>query len=111
MNANIATCREDISRHRQKLQHYIENHFRHAETLALASLSQRRDTPRAMDRRPPSPGRPTAHRARPALCPTGCSPSLSWSSLMVVVGGITRLTESGLSITEWKPVTRRDPAA
>jgi cytochrome c oxidase assembly protein subunit 15 len=24
---------------------------------------------------------------------------------MVVVGGITRLTESGLSITEWKPVT------
>lgn len=26
-------------------------------------------------------------------------------TLMVVVGGITRLTESGLSITEWKPVT------
>lgn len=25
--------------------------------------------------------------------------------LMVVVGGITRLTESGLSITQWKPVT------
>jgi cytochrome c oxidase assembly protein subunit 15 len=25
--------------------------------------------------------------------------------LMVVVGGITRITESGLSITEWKPVT------
>lgn len=25
--------------------------------------------------------------------------------LIVVVGGITRLTESGLSITEWKPVT------
>jgi len=25
--------------------------------------------------------------------------------LMVIVGGITRLTESGLSITEWKPVT------
>jgi cytochrome c oxidase assembly protein subunit 15 len=25
--------------------------------------------------------------------------------LMVVVGGITRLTESGLSITEWRPVT------
>src|SRR5271157_5309011 len=24
---------------------------------------------------------------------------------MVVVGGATRLTESGLSITEWKPVT------
>ena len=26
-------------------------------------------------------------------------------ALMVTVGGITRLTESGLSITEWKPVT------
>jgi cytochrome c oxidase assembly protein subunit 15 len=23
----------------------------------------------------------------------------------VIVGGITRLTESGLSITEWRPVT------
>jgi heme a synthase len=28
---------------------------------------------------------------------------------MVVVGGITRLTESGLSITEWKPVTGTIP--
>jgi cytochrome c oxidase assembly protein subunit 15 len=26
-------------------------------------------------------------------------------ALMVVVGGLTRLTESGLSITEWKPIT------
>ena len=26
-------------------------------------------------------------------------------ALIVVIGGITRLTESGLSITEWKPVT------
>ena len=29
--------------------------------------------------------------------------------LMVAVGGITRLTESGLSITEWKPVTGAVP--
>jgi heme a synthase len=29
--------------------------------------------------------------------------------IMVVVGGITRLTESGLSITEWKPVTGAIP--
>ncbi|MGB3738980.1 MAG: COX15/CtaA family protein [Pontixanthobacter sp.] len=29
--------------------------------------------------------------------------------VMVVVGGITRLTESGLSITEWKPVTGAIP--
>jgi hypothetical protein len=31
--------------------------------------------------------------------------------VMVGVGGATRLTGSGLSITEWKPVTWRDPAA
>lgn len=29
--------------------------------------------------------------------------------MMVVVGGITRLTESGLSITEWKPITGAVP--
>ncbi|MDB5696798.1 MAG: heme synthase [Sphingomonas bacterium] len=29
--------------------------------------------------------------------------------VMIVVGGITRLTESGLSITEWKPVTGAVP--
>ena len=29
--------------------------------------------------------------------------------LMVAVGGITRLTESGLSITEWKPITGAIP--
>lgn len=29
--------------------------------------------------------------------------------LMVIVGGITRLTESGLSITEWKPITGAVP--
>ena len=29
--------------------------------------------------------------------------------LMVVVGGVTRLTESGLSITEWKPITGAIP--
>src|SRR5688500_18332557 len=28
---------------------------------------------------------------------------------MVVVGGITRLTESGLSITEWRPVSGAIP--
>jgi len=30
-------------------------------------------------------------------------------ALMVVVGGLTRLTDSGLSITEWKPVTGAVP--
>ncbi len=44
-----------------------------------------------------------------ARWPTGCSrlraSSCSWSC----IGGITRLTESGLSITEWKPVTGAIP--
>ncbi len=30
-------------------------------------------------------------------------------TVMIVVGGVTRLTESGLSITEWKPVTGTIP--
>ena len=29
--------------------------------------------------------------------------------VMVVLGGVTRLTESGLSITEWKPITGSIP--
>ena len=29
--------------------------------------------------------------------------------VMVIVGGITRLTESGLSITQWKPITGAIP--
>ena len=33
----------------------------------------------------------------------GCLAALVFA--MVVVGGATRLTESGLSIVEWKPVT------
>ncbi|MBA3837781.1 MAG: heme A synthase, partial [Zymomonas sp.] len=28
---------------------------------------------------------------------------------MVVIGGITRLTESGLSITQWKPISGTVP--
>ncbi|TZG25035.1 COX15/CtaA family protein [Sphingomonas montanisoli] len=49
--------------------------------------------------------------ARPAV-PAPKPRALGWSMLflaafvfaIVVVGGITRLTESGLSITEWKPI-------
>ena len=31
--------------------------------------------------------------------------SLPHSFAVIVVGGVTRLTESGLSITEWRPIT------
>ncbi|WP_199554016.1 COX15/CtaA family protein [Sandaracinobacteroides hominis] len=54
----------------------------------------------------------------PALTPLSARPSALANWLfavaalvftMVVVGGITRLTESGLSITEWKPITGAIP--
>ena len=30
-------------------------------------------------------------------------------AIMILVGGATRLTDSGLSITEWKPITGASP--
>ncbi|MET0360250.1 MAG: COX15/CtaA family protein [Sphingobium sp.] len=50
---------------------------------------------------------PTARRplARPAAIARWLFVVVALILLMVLVGGITRLTESGLSITEWKPVT------
>ncbi|MEO1046424.1 MAG: COX15/CtaA family protein [Pseudomonadota bacterium] len=53
---------------------------------------------------------PAADRADAALARPIAISNWLWSVAflvfaMVVVGGITRLTESGLSITEWKPVT------
>jgi heme a synthase len=53
-----------------------------------------------------------APRSKP-LCPVAVARWLfavaALVVLMVAVGGITRLTESGLSITEWKPVTGAIP--
>ncbi|MFV0623084.1 COX15/CtaA family protein [Sphingomonas sp. ac-8] len=43
--------------------------------------------------------------ARPAAIAAWLFAVAALIVLMVVVGGITRLTESGLSITEWKPLT------
>jgi cytochrome c oxidase assembly protein subunit 15 len=55
----------------------------------------------------------------PAAAPSPASPSRGLSNLllfvaalifgMVVIGGITRLTESGLSITEWQPISGAVP--
>jgi cytochrome c oxidase assembly protein subunit 15 len=47
--------------------------------------------------------------ARPAALATWLFAVAILVFAMVVVGGITRLTESGLSITEWKPVTGAIP--
>ena len=48
-------------------------------------------------------------RARPRLVGRWLLVVAALVVMMVVVGGITRLTESGLSITEWKPITGAIP--
>src|SRR5690606_36673541 len=49
--------------------------------------------------------RGSAGKARPVAIARWLLAVAALVVAMVVVGGITRLTESGLSITEWKPVT------
>jgi cytochrome c oxidase assembly protein subunit 15 len=46
-----------------------------------------------------------AHPSRPRALAAWLFAVAGLIVLMVVVGGITRLTESGLSITEWKPIS------
>ena len=46
-----------------------------------------------------------AHPSRPRTLASWLFAVAGLIVLMVVVGGITRLTESGLSITEWKPIS------
>ena len=53
--------------------------------------------------------RPANPRARPAAIARWLLVVAALVVIMVTVGGITRLTESGLSITEWKPVTGAIP--
>lgn len=50
-----------------------------------------------------------APRARPRAIAVWLYAVAALILLMVAVGGITRLTESGLSITEWKPVSGAIP--
>ncbi len=57
---------------------------------------------------PASPRR-TSDRPRPLALARWLLAMAFLVFLMVVVGGITRLTESGLSITEWRPVTGAIP--
>jgi cytochrome c oxidase assembly protein subunit 15 len=52
---------------------------------------------------------PHAARARPLALARWLLAVAALVVLIVAVGGITRLTESGLSITEWKPVTGAIP--
>jgi cytochrome c oxidase assembly protein subunit 15 len=49
--------------------------------------------------------RPSVARPRPAALAMWLTIVAALVFLMVIVGGITRLTESGLSITRWEPVS------
>jgi heme a synthase len=57
----------------------------------------------------PAPAAADASRKRPLAIANWLLAVAALVFLMVVVGGITRLTESGLSITEWKPVSGAIP--
>src|SRR5215212_1050142 len=57
----------------------------------------------------PSPRSDPATRARPRAISNLLLFIAGLVFAMVVVGGITRLTESGLSITEWKPISGAIP--
>lgn len=57
----------------------------------------------------PSESSSREHRSRPAAIANWLFAVAALVFAMVVVGGITRLTESGLSITEWKPVSGAIP--
>lgn len=62
-----------------------------------------------MDSTLAQPAAQTAPAARPLAIANWLLFVAGLVFLMVVVGGITRLTESGLSITEWRPVTGAIP--
>lgn len=62
-----------------------------------------------MDSALPAPAARTRHRPRPNALANLLFLVAAMVFAMVVVGGITRLTESGLSITEWKPVSGAIP--
>jgi heme a synthase len=53
--------------------------------------------------------RPAAARARPAALANWLYAVAALVLLMVVVGGITRLTESGLSMVRWEPISGTIP--
>jgi len=54
-------------------------------------------------------GHANGRRAQPRLLARWLYLIVALILLMIVVGGVTRLTESGLSITQWKPVTGAIP--
>lgn len=89
------------------------------QTISEGRALRSSDAPAALARAPEPAylAAPTMSTSAPSLAPdpgtiTRLRPVRAWLWVcaamifaMVVIGGITRLTESGLSITEWRPVT------
>ena len=103
-NRELATWPQDITSLARSYNITLRDVARLLASRCKAAIARRAWTrpcpPAALDGRAPPARSPS---------PTGCCSSPRWCSLMVVVGGITRLTESGLSITEWKPVSGAIP--
>lgn len=59
----------------------------------------------------PAPQRPKGRRSSRGTIRAWLLLLFALVTLMIAVGGMTRLTDSGLSITEWKPVTGAIPPA
>jgi len=76
---------------------------------ALGKALSPTDTPAQMDSTLTAPREQALPTKRPLAISNWLLAVASLVLLMVVVGGITRLTESGLSITEWKPVSGAIP--
>jgi cytochrome c oxidase assembly protein subunit 15 len=86
-------------------KHSVFNHLRFSST-AKPSLTLKDENPAAFETSPKADSSPSPP---PVLSPPAVGRWLLFSSTLVfaivVVGGVTRLTESGLSITEWRPIT------
>ena len=99
--------RQDIEQTRLSYNISSEPHF---ETLPSGVPHANSRSPHGLST--PLRSEPRPNRSRPART---VEPAARWSPrmvfAMVVVGGITRLTESGLSITQVEANQRRHPAA
>ena len=93
-------------------------HHNHATGLAGARLPTCRPPRRPLSTAaaaavPPTPaaiaaGLPTTTRSRLAAWLTLCA---GWTASMIVLGGVTRLTRSGLSMTDWKFTGEKPPSS
>ena len=101
---------EDITRHPSGYNITSEKFLPQRRRLeALGKARPPTDTPAQMDSTLTAPREQAPSTKRPLAISNWLLAVAGLVFLMVVVGGITRLTESGLSITEWKPVSGAIP--